>query len=75
MSVCHISAAPATHFKSILMLGGKFNICRLDHFTSETFNCEHSCSEVCTWWSEPHGCVYSSQLTLQTWSPIGNVYC
>jgi len=34
------SAAPETHFMSILMLAGrgKFNICGLDHFASEPFN-------------------------------------
>ena len=35
--ILEFSAAPETHFKSILM-GGKINICGLDHFTSEPFN-------------------------------------
>jgi len=37
--ILKFSAAPETHFKSILMLGGrgKFNICGLDHFDSEPF--------------------------------------
>ena len=38
--ILKISAASEIHFKSILMfkLGGKFNICGLDHFASEPFN-------------------------------------
>jgi len=35
--ILKFSAAPETHFKSILM-GGKINICGLDHFTFEPFN-------------------------------------
>ena len=34
-----LSAAPEMYFKSILMFGGSnFNICGLDHFTSQPFN-------------------------------------
>ena len=39
IEILKLSAAPEMHFKSIVMFGGSnFNICGLDHFTSQPFN-------------------------------------